>query len=67
MLEKKFAPSEDRTHDLQITQFISDYETDALTNCATEAYNIMICFLNSSCEYTIIESRFDLLMEYKKI
>ena len=37
---KKNAPSEARTHDLQITQkmlFNSDYETDALTNCATEA------------------------------
>ena len=39
-LVKKNAPSEARTHDLQITQkmlFNSDYETDALTNCATEA------------------------------
>jgi hypothetical protein len=39
--KKRNAPSEARTHDLQITQkmlFNSDYETDALTNCATEAY-----------------------------
>ena len=38
---KKAAPSETRTHDLQIAQvliYYSDYETDALTNCATEAY-----------------------------
>ena len=37
---QKIAPSEARTHDLQITQrfLYSDYETDALTNCATEAY-----------------------------
>ena len=30
-VRQKIAPSEDRTHDLQITQdLISDYETDAL-------------------------------------
>ena len=27
---KRFAPGEDRTHDLQIAQHILDYETDAL-------------------------------------
>ena len=42
-IRKKNAPGEARTHDLQIAQkmlFNSDYETDALTNCATEASTV---------------------------
>ena len=36
--KKEIAPSEDRTHDLQITLFNSDYETDALPTALLRLY-----------------------------
>ncbi len=37
--EKVIAPSEDRTHDLQITLIYSDYETDALPTALLRLYS----------------------------
>ena len=37
--KKEIAPSEDRTHDLQITLFNSDYETDALPTALLRLYS----------------------------